>query len=451
MGTKNTSMKTSFKERLAFSLGNVGGGILYTVSGACLTMYYTDSVLMSAGFVGLMMLVMRVFDGVSDLIMGTVMESVHFKSGKAKPWFGISFIPIALCFWMMYRVPASMSTGMKMVYICITYFLFNVVFYTMNNLAYWAMLPRIAPDSADRNTTCTFSTVFSQILSTPISMALIPALNAAGGIGEPRAWLTVISVVCGISVIASALCYFGVREKISVEEETAQKLENQVGNKEALLHLLKTRYFYFAAIMFVVNQSSNVFIVSGLLYYIRDVMDAMQYYSLMALVVTPAGIIAMLFVPKMFASWGKRKTFTFLSLLQIAGGCLTLVAPANLVIVTIGSAVRMMGALAYGSGIFTLAGDVAEYIHMNIGVRVEGMATAANSFGMKVGLGLGSAVMGMLLQISGYNGALEVQPHSAIIAEIAIFVIIPTLTEVIRLIVARFWDLDEKLAEVKYE
>ena len=87
---------TSGGEKLAYALGDLGSNFVWTFCSSWLTLYYTDSVLMAAGVIGTIMLVLRLADGVSDIIFGALIEKTHTRAGKARPWFGGSIIPLVI-------------------------------------------------------------------------------------------------------------------------------------------------------------------------------------------------------------------------------------------------------------------------------------------------------------------------------------------------------------------
>ena len=103
--------KTSAAEKLLYGLGNAGGQCVWTFTGSFLTLYYTDSVLAAAGFVGTMMMLSRFADGVSDIFFGFLIEKTHTKLGKARPWFIASLIPLVASLLMVFNVPDNLSEG----------------------------------------------------------------------------------------------------------------------------------------------------------------------------------------------------------------------------------------------------------------------------------------------------------------------------------------------------
>ena len=73
-------------ERFSYGCGDFGCNIIYTAMSAFLLFYYTDYANVSAMAVGTIMMVSRIFDGVSDIIMGVIVDRTRSKYGKARPW-----------------------------------------------------------------------------------------------------------------------------------------------------------------------------------------------------------------------------------------------------------------------------------------------------------------------------------------------------------------------------
>ena len=144
------SSKPSWKEIIAFAIGDGGCNLVWTTIGSYLTLYYTDSVGLATAFIGTMMLLTRLLDGVSDLIMGSILDRTHTRWGKARPWILWTAIPMGLGLVIVFTIPSGLSQGGKMAWATITYILMAVVIYTACNLAYNTLLSLEAPDPKDR-------------------------------------------------------------------------------------------------------------------------------------------------------------------------------------------------------------------------------------------------------------------------------------------------------------
>ncbi len=133
---KSTGSKLSLKERISYGLGDFSCNIIYTAMTAYLLFYYTDYANVSAGVVGMIMLVSRIFDGISDIFMGSIVDNTHTENGKARPWILWMAFPFAISGVLLFAVPQSWSDSMKYVYIFITYNLTSTVVYTAINVPY---------------------------------------------------------------------------------------------------------------------------------------------------------------------------------------------------------------------------------------------------------------------------------------------------------------------------
>ena len=144
--------RPTWKEIIAFAVGDGGCNMVWTTIGSYLTLYYTDSVGLAAATIGTMMLLTRLLDGISDLIMGSIIDRTHTRWGKARPWILWTAFPMGIGLVLMFSIPKGLSDGGKLTYAVITYILMAVVVYTACNLAYNTLLSLEAPNPKDRVT-----------------------------------------------------------------------------------------------------------------------------------------------------------------------------------------------------------------------------------------------------------------------------------------------------------
>ena len=99
--------------------------------------------------------------------------------------------------------------------------------------------------------------------------------------------------------------------------------------------------------------------------------------------------------------------------------------------------------------LFTLVADLVDYGEWKHGIRTEGLAYSSASVGTKLGMGLGSAVIGWILAWGRYVGAADVQPESAIRAMQILFIWVPFLLSIVSIVILFFWKLDSVLPEIQ--
>lgn len=431
-----------------YAFGDLGANFVWTFISSFLTLYYTDSVMISAGLVGTIMLICRVFDGISDIAAGVLIEKTRTKKGKARPWFGGTIIPLVIVELLVFNVP-NMAMGAKLAWVIISYFLLTVVVYTINNVAYHAMLPRFSLVSEDRNKVSSLRGIFSFIAGLVLAI-LTPKLLAGGG-GEKvqSAWTSVALIYAVLCLVFEGICYFGIKEKISCYDENTSVKKESPELKSGIKELLHTKYFYITVIVFISAFIINGIFLSSAVYYTRDVLGNADLYSIVAIVSILMAVIVMAFAPKMFAKHGKRNVLLIAAVIGVFGGLIGYVAPKNILIVIISTALHGISLAPFVAAIFTFASDIIEYLELKLGQRYEGIVTSVSSIGSKIGTGLGSAILGWGLAIGNYDGALTTQAQSALDAEMFLFFMVPAIANVVLFAGMWFWDIDKKIAEIK--
>lgn len=435
---------TTGGEKLAYALGDLGSNFVWTFCSSWLTLYYTDSVLMAAGLIGTIMLILRLADGVSDIIFGAMIEKTRSKMGKARPWFGGSIIPLVIIQILVYNVPSSMSNGGKLAWIVVTYFLLTVVAYTINNLSYHAMLSRISLDPADRNKVSSVRGIFAFLAGLILSIVTPMVLNGNGGSKEQHAWTVTALVFSLACLVLQAITFFAVKEKISCYDEE-KKDEPKSDLKQGISALLHTKYFYISIIVFICTYILNGLVLATHVYYTRDVLGNADLYSIVAVISVVATVIGISVAPKLFAKMGKQKTLIISAGIYIVGCIIGIIGATQLSMVLIATVVTGLGLAPYVAGIFTFAPDIVDLLEKQTKSRYEGLVTSVNSVGTKIGTGLASAALGWGLALGRYDGTLAVQPATVQTAEIVLVYGVPIVMCVICIIAMTRWDIDKKL------
>lgn len=442
---------TSGLERLVYALGDLGSNFVWTFCSSFLSLYYTDSVLVSAGLVGTIMLVCRIFDGISDIGAGLLIEKTKTKRGKARPWFGGSIIPLVVIQLIVFNVPGALSMGAKITWIVISYLLLTVVAFTINNVSYHAMLPRISLTSEDRNKVSSLRGIFSFIAGLLLAILTPKLLAANGGEKIQGAWTTVALVYSILCLIFEGICFFGTKEKISCFDEKEESKQQSHNLKLGVKALVSTKYFYITVLVFIFCFIINGIFLSAAVYFTRDVFGNADLYSLVAIISILVAVIVMAFAPKLFYKFGKRNVLLVAAVIGIVGGVIGYVGAKglNVILVFVSTALHGMSLAPFVAAIFTFASDIIDYLQLKTGERYEGLVTSVSSIGSKVGTGLGAAILGWGLDIGGYEGSLAVQAQSALEAETILLFIVPTIASAVCFICMWFWDIDKKIAELK--
>lgn len=430
--------KPGWREIIAFAIGDGGCNLVWTTIGSYLILYYTDSVGIAAATIGTLMLLSRLLDGVSDLIMGTIIDRTHTRWGKARPWILWSALPMGIGLILLFSVPGSLSSGGKLAYVCITYVIMAAVIYTACNLSYNTLLSLEAPNPKDR------VTMSSIRFFVTMSCVLFINYNCNNFV-EKFGW-TGMSLIFGvIAIVLLLITFLGTKERTHIEENTSkvQNVKDKISVKESFKALFQNKYFLLLTIVFVINYTI-LGVNNGLrIYYARDVLGSAGLMGTLTLCFILPKLIGNLLYPYINKLLGKWKSMMIGYLIELAGVLLMAFSDAGFTTAVIGLVCLGIGGIPHNAGLFAMVADVIDYGEWKTGVRLDGLTNSSTSFGMKVGAGLGSALVGWGLAWAAYDGTLAAQTAATITGIKMVFTIVPAVLIIVGMITLFFCNIDK--------
>lgn len=224
-------------ERVAYMSGNIGIALINTIVATFLMFFYTDVMMLNAGIIGTILMVSRLFDGVTDIIMGMIVDRTHSKYGKARVWVIRTCIPYAISGLLLVCVPGGMTELVQYIYVFITYNICNSVFLTALYVPYNAMTCNITSNPYERGVLGIF-VLFGATFGTLAVQSTVDAATKALG-GDQRAWQIVVGIYAICGLILHLICFFGTKErcgstsekvKIHAKEEMRSLFTNFISN-----------------------------------------------------------------------------------------------------------------------------------------------------------------------------------------------------------------------------
>lgn len=417
------------KELWSYGLGSFGVYAVSTWIGAFLTFYYTDSVGIAAATVGTLMLVARLFDGFTDVGMGFVVDRTKSKHGKARPWLLWISIPFAITTVLLFSVPDFGYTG-KLVYIYTTYFLF-IIFFTMIAIPYKTLMGVMTQHQHSRSLSNIYTAIFT-MLGNLVVMTLTQPLVASIG------W-TNLSILYGMLTIVTLFVTFRVvKERVGIEREKIT-----VPFKQGMNALFRNKYWVIITVYSVTFNATIALTQGAVLYYSQYILGNINYYPLIGLALSGPMLIGLFFVGPFVRRYGKRNVVLAGCVLFVSGLVIRMIDPTSLVTFLIGSAVGGFGAMPSLALKVAMVNDTVEYGEWKFRIRTEGLINSAASFGLKVGSGIGMALIGWLLAFGGYVGGLEEQTTLANQMIIALNIYVPLALTVLQMILLFLFKIDK--------
>lgn len=394
MGNKK---KVPLLNKVAYGVGTGGGCVFNQIAAAFLLNYYTDTALIGAGAIATMFLVCRIFDGVTDLIMGGIVDKTSTRWGKARPWL-IASAPLTLLgIVLLMNVPLGLSDSGKLVYAYITYIFMNCIVYTIYGISNTALLPLMTHDSEESTMLATFSAVGNNLIGLIAGSAITPlVLNFGWKISS-----VVLGAVACVLILFSAL----INKEVDVEEDGS--MGETLPMSQQLPAVLKNKYFWLLLLIGVFALLMNANAIGGQIFFCNEVLKNPMFMSALMVAGQLPGVIILFAMPAISKRWSKQMFLLIGAVLLIVGFVITGIAGNNTTMIIVGTVVRSLGAGPLLSAVFALVPDVVDYGYWKFGVHSEGLISSAQSIGSKVGIGLGSAMTGWILAAVGYMPGTE--------------------------------------------
>ncbi|SEM11237.1 glycoside/pentoside/hexuronide:cation symporter, GPH family [Mesobacillus persicus] len=429
------------KEMVNYGLGFFGVILTWTLVGTFLTYYYTDVAGISAGVVGTLMLVARLFDGVTDIGMGTLVDRTKSKHGKARPWLLWMGVPLGLATILLFSVP-DIGTSGKIVYAYVTYILVILV-YTAISIPFKTLLGLMTQEPQGRSILNIYTGIFTMLATLSIMILAQPVASAIGG---KTGW-TVVAAFSGVTImVTSYLAFRSTKERVG--QGSAALNKEIVPLKIGLKALFTNKYWLIMTLYCVITYTLNALVTGAGLYYTTYILGNAAYFSIASLLLFLPSMIGFFFAAKLTDKFGKRNIALIVSIIGIFGPIIKLIDLTSLPIFLTGTVVQGFGLVPTIMFLYAMINDTAEYGEWKFGFRTQGLVNSAASFGMKVGAGLGGALIGWLLAFGGYVGAAEEQTPAATSMIIVLNIYLPLGLAVLQAILMSMYKLDKLYPQI---
>ncbi len=144
----------SIKEKIGYALGDAGTNIAWRTMSTFLLIFYTDVYGLSPAAAGILLLIARLSDGITDIIMGIIGDRTRTKNGQFRPWILWTALPFGVILALTFTTPPFGPSG-KLVYAYFTYILYTLV-YTASNVPYGALMGVMTSDDKERTSLASF-------------------------------------------------------------------------------------------------------------------------------------------------------------------------------------------------------------------------------------------------------------------------------------------------------
>lgn len=438
---------------VGYGSGDIAGNVVYAFLSSFVMIYLTNTVGLNAGVVGTLIAVSKIFDGITDVFFGSMIDKTKSKMGRARPWMFWGFFGCAITLFAVFAIPTSLGKTAQYAWFLIAYTLLNAVFYTANNIAYSALTALVTKNSKERVQMGSFRFMFAFSTSLLIQTITVGAVDVLGG--GAVGWRNIAIIYCIVGVITNSIAVYSVKEL--PEEELNEAVSEE--KKEDKLTLIQTakllftnKYYLMICSVYILQQLYGAMLNIGI-YFMTYVLLNKNLFGVFSWAINIPLIIALIFTPTLVAKWkGMYKLNRYSYLVATVGRLLVVVAGymGSVPLMLLFTAIAALGQGPWQGDMNAVIASCSEYTYLKTGKRIDGAMYSCTSLGVKIGGGLGTAIAGWMLDLSGFiNGDMAVQPDSCINMMYIMYLWLPFVIDLMITIVLWFMNVEEANQKLK--
>ena len=431
--------------KVGYGSGDIAGNVVYAFLTSFVMIYLTDTIGLNAGIVGTLIAVSKLFDGITDVFFGNMIDKTKSKMGKARPWMFYGFFGCALTLFGVFAIPTNIGQFAQYAWFFICYTSLNAVFYTANNIAYASLTSLVTKNSKERVEMGSFRFMFSFGTNLAIQSVTFGAVEALGG--GAAGWRAVAIIYCIIGIISNTLSVFSVKELSDEELREGEEVEEDNGLTfvETFKLLISNKYFVMICAIYILQQLRAAMLGVGT-FFMTYVLFRQELFGVFSWAINIPLIIALAFTPVLVAKAKglyavNKYSYIFATLCRL--GLVFAGYQGSIPLMLLFTVLTSFGEAPWQGDVGAVIAECSEHTYLKTGKRIDGSMFSCTSFGTKLGGGIGIALQGWLLDISGYVNGAPVQSDGCISMMCIMYLWLPFIFNAIITVILSFLNVEE--------
>lgn len=387
--------KLKLKEKIGYALGDTAANFAWRPLVSFLPFFYTDVVGLPLVAVSTLLMITRLSDGITDVIMGTVADRTETKWGKFRPWVLWTAIPFGLFLVLTFTNPKFGNTG-NLIWAYFTYIILTLI-YTANNVPYSALMGVITSDIQERTSVSAFR-FFGAFAGGALVLGLTnPLVKFLGGDNESLGYQYTYYIFAAVLAALSIITFLSTKERVKPSKTQKTSIVEDfkdLSNNKPWIILLIVGFLFVAY-----NSLKQGVTIYYFTHFVGNKILGGTYLSSLVIISMGASLLAPFFTRLI----GKRELFILAILFSgLVNTLLYFAQPDNLVYIFIIGNISEIGAAILPVLFFSMLGDAADYSEWKNNRRATGLVFSAGTFAMKFGGGIAGGLMLLIMKFYGY-------------------------------------------------
>lgn len=457
--------KAPLLNKIGYGLGDMSSSMFWKIFTAYLPFFYSTIFGLSLVDATFLMLVTRIWDAVSDPMMGVIADRTSTKWGKYRPYLLWIAIPFAVVGVLLFTTP-DMGYAGKRIWAYVTYILMMTV-YTAINVPYGAMLGVMTSDSDEKTVFSSFRMFFAYAGSfivlagwEPLCKAFNSMRGIDAGVNDPVSWQYAMIVVAACCAVLFFMTFALTKETVKSE-----KKETSVASDLGSLFKNAPWWILLGGVLFF-NLFNAARYTAGPFFFASVIGDGAQlkifsaeflfYAGIFFAVGEVANMAGVAMTPMITRKIGKKSTFMGCLVLLIVLSCLFFFVPLTtggywvmmLLQVVISVLTGVVSPL-----VWSMYADIADFAELKFKTASTGLIFSSSSMAQKFGGAIGGSAVTAILAAVGYSTeAGAVQTETALVWVRALMSFVPAAVAALSLLFLFFYPLTTKrMKEIQVE
>ncbi|MDO6712407.1 MFS transporter [Aliiglaciecola sp. 2_MG-2023] len=430
MGSK---VKLTTKEKLAYGLGDTGSNIVFQVVIIYMMFFYTDVFGISAAAAGTLMLVVRVFDAITDPLMGALADRTKSRWGRYRPYLLWMAIPYGILAVLAFTTPDTNESN-KLIYAYITYALMMTA-YTAINIPYSALGGILTRDTQERASVQAWRFAMAKVGGVIVAALTLPMVSYFGEGNKQLGFSLAMVVLSIIAILCFIACFSYTKERVI-------EVTKKVTIKSDIFAVLRNdQWWVMATVTF--SLLVTVAMRGGVMpYYVTYYLGQESLVSTFVTTSMIGGICGAMFTSWVTKKICKVKLMKFACLGVAATNFILLNVPTDMIYVAFMiNFMTQFFHMIFIPILFSTIPDTVDYGREKKGNGPMAMSISGHLLSLKFGIAIGGALTGWLLSSYGYQANI-IQTEAAKNGIVTIFAASPAIGALVALGLLHFYKLN---------
>jgi len=390
----------SLRNRVTFGLGTIGRDMVYAIVSMFLLFYLTDVINLPTSmmwWIAGIILVARIFDALTDPLMGFIIDNTDTRWGKFKPWLVVGVITSPI-FTILLFTDFGLHGSAYIITFAIFYFMWGIS-YTTHDISYWSMLPALSVNQKEREKIGSLARICANVGLFFVVVGIEPLTRLLGGsTGSIQNGYLVFAILISV-FMAMGLCVtiFGVKQTgIVIHKKQSTPIRELFGI------IVKNDQLFFTAIALVLFMIGYITTTSFGLYYFKYAYGNQGMFPVFSAILGVSQLTGLAVFPLLSKRFNRKTLFTGAVISMVIGYIVFFFAPVTTMVFIGIAGVLIFFGQAFVQLLMTMfIADSVDYGHWKLGKRNDSITFSLQPLIYKLGGAIGSGVVSVIIIVSG--------------------------------------------------